>query len=854
MIANFDGDSYGEWTIEGEAFGTQPARGSIGGQMHVSGFHGPGLINSFWEGDQTTGLLTSPEFEITRDFLCFLAGGGNHPDEVGMELLIGGERKRVVTGRDSEQLLWRAWDVSEFKGQRAQLRIFDRATGGWGHVLIDDILLSDDSLETPVVGRIEDYRKSATYYRERYRPQFHFTPEINWMNDPNGLVYFDGEYHLFFQHNPHGNEWGHMSWGHAVSTDLLHWKHLPIALQDEYGTMIFSGSAVVDHQNTSGFGDGKTPPLIAIYTGHGHGRQSQDIAYSNDHGRTWTKYPGNPVLDIDESEFRDPKVFWHAPSNRWVMVVTLAAQKRLQFYGSPNLKEWTLLSEFGPAGVANKPNWECPDLFELPVEGEPGQTRWVLEADMGSGSIAGGSGGEYFVGSFDGTTFSPETEDSQWVDFGRDFYAPVSWSNVPIEDGRRLWLGWMNNWETSLNPTHPWRSAMSIPRELSLRRVDGKLRLIQRPVRELEGIRGTEESLKDFVLNDDALELKTHGQQLEIRLSFTPGSEGTCGLNVCVGENQKTAIWYDAQAKTLNVDRSQSGDVGFHQAFAGTYSAPLSPQADGTVSLQILVDACSVEVFGNDGAISLTNLIFPSRRSDGIKLFAAGSQVKIHTLAVAPLATVWPQGLTQQASVRPGINDSFRDPNVNDFVGRFETESREVFAQRKEIVAALELKPGMTIADVGAGTGLFTRLFAEAVGNEGQVLAVDISQKFVDHILSTSREAGLTQVRGIVCTDKSSMLPANSVDVIYICDTYHHFEFPQLTLASLHQALRPGGKLVVIDFHRIEGKSSDFAMKHVRAGQEVFTSEIVQAGFAVEKEVPLLKENYFLVFKKQNSK
>ena len=212
--------------------------------------------------------------------------------------------------------------------------------------------------------------------------------------------------------------------------------------------------------------------MVAIYTGHGLGKQTQDIAYSNDRGRTWTKYTGNPVIDKNEADFRDPKVFWHEPTNRWIMVVSMAVDKYVEFYASEDLKKWTYLSRFGPAGVKEKPNWECPDLFELPIEGSSGETKWVLEVDIGNGSVAGGSGGEYFVGHFDCTQFrcDHELSKSQWVDFGRDFYAPVSFSDIPESDGRRIWIGWMNNWETNLVPTRPWRSAMSIPRTLGLRK------------------------------------------------------------------------------------------------------------------------------------------------------------------------------------------------------------------------------------------------------------------------------------------------------------------------------------------------------------------------------------------------
>jgi sucrose-6-phosphate hydrolase SacC (GH32 family) len=252
----------------------------------------------------------------------------------------------------------------------------------------------------------------AVSYKETYRPQFHFTPEKNWMNDPNGLVYFDGEYHLFYQYNPFGDKWGHMSWGHAVSKDLVHWQNLPVALPEENGVMIFSGSAVVDEKNTSGFGLSGKPPIVAIYTGYhpADGRQDQRIAYSTDRGRTWTKYSGNPVIDIMSTDFRDPKVFWYEPGKRWIMVVVLAAERKVSFYASPDLKRWTHLSDFGPAGAIGGA-WECPDLFELPVDGKTGHTKWGLIVNLNPGGVAGGSGAQYFIGSFDGTHFSAEGED-----------------------------------------------------------------------------------------------------------------------------------------------------------------------------------------------------------------------------------------------------------------------------------------------------------------------------------------------------------------------------------------------------------------------------------------------------------
>ena len=306
VIADFEGDDYGDWKVEGTAFGEKPAPGTLPKQNGVSNFKGKGLVNTFRGQDASVGAIQSPPFKIERRFITFLIGGGDLPDLQGMELLVDGQRVRFQSGINDERLVPKSWDVEEFRGKLAALRIFDRATGGWGHINVDHILLTDEPPFAPM--RLSDYRKSPLYYKEKYRPQFHFTPEMNWMNDPNGLVYYEGEYHLFYQHNPHGNEWGHMSWGHAVSRDLVHWKHLPIALHDENGVMCFSGCCVVDWKNSSGFGKNGKPPLVAIYTGHGYQNQTQDLAYSNDNGRTWTKYSGNPVLDLRMTvRFESPK-------------------------------------------------------------------------------------------------------------------------------------------------------------------------------------------------------------------------------------------------------------------------------------------------------------------------------------------------------------------------------------------------------------------------------------------------------------------------------------------------------------------------------------------------------------------
>lgn len=641
LVADFEAGDYGDWTALGEAFGDRPVGGRLPGQMDVRGFRGDRLVNSFNQGDATTGSLLSPRFEIDRDYLVFLVGGGRLPGDVGVELLLDGKVVRATTGRDSEILSWHSWKVAEFRGQQGQVRIFDHATGSWGHINVDQILLSN----APRVGsgslRLEEYRQSPEYYRERFRPQIHFSPEMNWMNDPNGLVFFQGEYHLCYQHNPHGNTWGHISWGHAVSRDLVHWEHLPIALHEEYGVMAFSGSAVVDWENTSGFGRAGEPPLVAIYTGHGHGKQTQELAFSTDRGRTWTKYTGNPVLDIGRKNFRDPKVFWHPPTKKWVMTVSLAAAKRVQFYGSADLKHWEHLSDFGPAGVEKKNNWECPDLFPLPIEGEAGKTRWVLEVDMGSGAIAGGSGGEYFVGNFDGTEFHADSalEQVSWVDYGRDFYAPISWSDIPSKDGRRIWIGWMNNWETHLLPTSPWRSALSLPRVLALRRTAQGMRLVQNPVAELQQLRRGHRQLPPSTL-EGTFDLEACPAPCEIIAEFDLGSAEEFGLRLAVGEDESTTIGYDVKSQELFVDRRRSGKADFHKQFAGRHAGPL-PAENGRIKLHVFLDTSSVEVFGNDGHTVITDRIFPHETSRRAEIYTRGGDVGIRSVDLWELNSIW---------------------------------------------------------------------------------------------------------------------------------------------------------------------------------------------------------------------
>ena len=815
---------------------------------------------------------------------------------------------------------------------------------------------------------------SDTAYQELYRPQFHFTPAKNWMNDPNGLVYYKGEYHLFYQHNPFGATWGNISWGHAVSRDLVHWKHLPVAIPDAPDGYIFSGSAVVDHRNTTGFGTRRNPAMVAIYTQAAHQccSQAQSIAYSLDRGRTWTKYEGNPVLDIGSGEFRDPKVFWYEPDREWRMVVVKAVERKVAIYRSEDLKSWQHLSDFGPANAVGGV-WECPDLFPLKVDGKRHKTKWVMLVSLNPGGIAGGSGMQYFVGDFDGTTFradnivgeytppagtlfegfegtdfgswtaagdafgsrpapvdapahgvsgfigggfadsfhggdgptgtltsptfeigrsyinflvgggahahvpgttddppppgtvfadfesatsygegwtatgtlagtapaagtigdqqpvtgyegerlvntfldhdlstghitSPEfqiesdyinllvgggshpypgdagnpptavnlvvdgqvvrtvtgedaerlnwvawdvrefsgqsaridivdentggwghinvdqitfadapaqrrsnetavnllvngevvrttsgqeserldwanwrvadligrqaqiqlvdrntggwghimadhftfadapaqsvLQRSSWVDYGKDYYAAVTWNDVP--DGRRISIGWMSNWQyAGATPTSPWRSAMSVPRELGLQTIDGRTQLVQQPVRELRSLR-TRPSYRQHrrTIPQGSTTLPARGKTLAIDADLRLDSAKRAGLKVRAGNGQETVIGYDAEAGELYVDRTRSGRSDFNRNFPGVQRAPLAAR-NGRVHLHVLVDWSSVEVFADRGQTVITDQIFPDATSDGIELFADGGDATLERLKIQPLRSSW---------------------------------------------------------------------------------------------------------------------------------------------------------------------------------------------------------------------
>jgi fructan beta-fructosidase len=486
-----------------------------------------------------------------------------------------------------------------------------------------------------VLSGVSGQQAIAPPYDQPYRPQYHFSPRENWTNDPNGLVYFEGEYHLSFQYNPFGDKWGHMSWGHAVSRDTLHWQQLPVALPEENGIMIFTGSIVVDERNTSGFCTGGKPCLVAVYTGHTPktetkpALQTQNLAYSNDRGRTWTKYKGNPVLDLHMSDFRDPKVLWSQGSKQWVMAVALPDDHKARIYGSADLKQWRAISEFGPAG-ATSGQWECPELFELPIEGES-QTRWVLKIGLNPGALQGGSGEQYFVGRFDGTRFTNENPVSQtlWTDYGKDCYCALTFNGLPKTQSTVM-IGWMSNWQYAADlPTSPWRGQMTIPRELSLRRTAEGLRLIQKPTRALQQLR-TEHKIiagKDASgMNQELAKLRlTEGHTFELETTTDVREAQEAGLRLVGVDGGTTVIGYDRTAGKLFVDRTHSGRVDFNKDFPARTEAPLK-LANTSLQMHVLVDRNSVEVFADNGRVAMTNLFFPAAGAIRIESYAKNSK------------------------------------------------------------------------------------------------------------------------------------------------------------------------------------------------------------------------------------
>lgn len=448
--------------------------------------------------------------------------------------------------------------------------------------------------------------------KEKFRPVYHHTPAYGWMNDPNGMFYKDGVYHLYFQYNPYGSVWGNMHWGHSTSTDLMHWKFEGCAIVPDAWGAIFSGSCVVDHENTAGFGK---EAVVAFYTSAKATPwgdvQSQSMAYSLDNGKTFVKYEGNPILTSSEKDFRDPKVFWYAPGKHWVMM--LAVGQHMEIYSSVNLKEWKKESEFGAMQGAHGGVWECPDLVEIPVEGTR-EKKWVLICNLNPGGPFGGSAAQYFVGSFDGKKFVNESPtQTKWMDWGKDNYATVTWNNAP--DGRCIALGWMSNWQYANNvPTRQYRSANTLARDLTLYREGQELYLKSTPSVEVKKARGKKVSIPSFRVSEkheivNLFEEKQGAYEVEILIQNAGASKiAFCLLN---DKGEKVSMYYDLNRKQFVMDRSESGTVDFSKDFPAVTVAPAN--VDKELTLRLFVDRSSIEAFGEDGKFVMTNLVFPSQ-------------------------------------------------------------------------------------------------------------------------------------------------------------------------------------------------------------------------------------------------
>jgi len=689
LIADFEAETYGDWKVEGEAFGPGPAKGTLPGQMHVSGYKGKRLVNSFFNHDRTVGTLTSPSIKVERNYLSFLVGGGGHRGKTCMNLLLDGKTVRSVTGTNnqpggSETLQPGVWDVKKFKGKTVTLQIVDAETGGWGHVNVDHIVQTDTKPKIPKFGNnekeftvenkylvipiqdsggkggqiqlfvddeevrryglsiapsaestnwyayftIESYKgkkarvvaSKATedgfalvkqsdvipgeenFYKEPYRPQFHFTQKVGWNNDPNGMVYHEGTWHFFFQHNPVALPWGNMTWGHATSKDLLYWEQQPNKLFPKTMAVrdCFSGSATVDKKNTAGWGKNT---LVAFFTDTGCG---ECIAYSNDNGDTFTYYEKNPVV---KHGGRDPKVTWYEYDKKdrplddaarklgghWVMTVfdqNKEHGRNAAFYTSTDMKEWTEQSHL--PGY-----YECTELFELPVDGDKKNTRWVVYA----------ADAKYQVGQFDGKVFTPEHKEKHQVHWG-PYYASQTFDNPP--DGRKIQMGWLR-----IGAPGPYNQHFSFPHRLTLRQTEDGVRMYAKPIKEIENLRAkSNQARAQELAADKPVTMAVGSDLLDVRLTVELGVAKAIVLNL-----PGRTIKYDVNGQKLN-------------------GSPLKP-ADGKISIQVLADRSLTEIVGNDGRVFISGSGPAKQDTTEVSVVAQGGKAKLVKLEAHELKSIW---------------------------------------------------------------------------------------------------------------------------------------------------------------------------------------------------------------------
>jgi fructan beta-fructosidase len=684
LVNDFESPTYGSWTTTGTAFGSGPALGTLPGQLTVTGYQGSRLVNSFLGGDVSTGTLTSPTFTIQRNYIRFLIGGGNQRGKTCMNLIVNGQAVRTSVGMgDREDLSALQWNVSDLINSNATIQIVDTATGGWGHINVDQIVQTDTSLGSVVtitnrylclpvktgatrrlfelvvdglvtheffieladtvtpdfysfldltnfqgkqaLVRVDSVPATTTnlnslvwsngivgantFYQEANRPIYHVTARRGWLNDPNGLVFFNGEYHLGFQHNPYGWNWANMHWAHEVSTDLVHWTELPEWLYPDPLGAMWSGSAIVDWNNSAGFG---TNALVAFYTGAAKGSDpnlprmanagqfTQCMAYSLDSGRTWTKYTNNPVVpNLVGGDNRDPKVFWYAPGNKWVMVLWLNNDD-YGIFSSTNLKNWTQTSTFTFPGVM-----EVPDMFQLPLDGNINNSKWIFW----------GGAGNYYLGAFDGNSFTPQT--GPFTLRGGDcFAATQTYNNIP-GDARRILIVH----GTIQFPGMPFNNNINFPMDLTLRSSPAGARLYANPVPELALLRTSTNTwpAQSLVSGNNVMN-GTYGEAFDLDTTFQPGTATTVTFNL-----RGTAVTYNCAAQTITCNE---------------IIQPLAP-SNGVVHLQMLVDRGIVEIFGNDGLLYMPMRVTPIPGMLAVSLTATGSGATLNSLTMHNLGSAW---------------------------------------------------------------------------------------------------------------------------------------------------------------------------------------------------------------------
>ena len=591
-IGQFGGTNYGDWKATGTAFNSGPASGELLSKLEIENARDNSVASSEIEGDTPTGTLTSPQFEIARKYISFRIGGGDYEHDTCVNLLIDGKIVKSAVGWRSDRLVPTSWDVKQFQGRKAQVQIVDAASGDWGHINVAQIVQTDSPERLPVV--------TEPLYQETLRPQFHFTArqwtmdrlnpgpkEEGWLNDMNGLIYYDGEYHLFAQ------RWW-KCWLHAVSRDLVHWTELEPAFWEEHSeTGDQSGTCVVDYQNTSGLSSDKAnPPMVAFWSRNDN--RTHCICYSLDHGRTWKRYEKNPIMVCPE---RDPKVFWYAPSNHWVMM--LYGNDQYHIFTSTNLLSWK--DEKKPINNS----FECPDIFELPVDGDRNHTKWVL--------IQGN--GQYSIGSFNGTEFKEEAGRFA-CDVGPNFYATQTWGNTETGDGRRIQAAWMRGPNF---PEMPFNQQVSFPCELTLRSTPNGLRIFREPIKEIALLHNGQDVWTNRTLKaDEVLPLEPSGREFHIqaRVGIAPGAKLKFNIR---------GIPLVLTSKTIE---------------SGT---PPTPVAEQIKTVEILVDRTSIEAFVNQGEISSTRLVLP--KENGLSVKAEGGSAIIQLLIVYPLNSIWTDGI-----------------------------------------------------------------------------------------------------------------------------------------------------------------------------------------------------------------